>query len=106
MIGVFAEADEPLDSSIGQHFSTKDAGCVGAIYGSAFQTDTVQRSLDDAVLFGVNGPANLVASAGRDVLFISQAAQFKAILYPCGGAIVSGGKNVFIPDRHSTNVMS
>jgi len=79
---------------------------VGAIKCSPFQAHPVKRSLDYAVLFGVDGTANLVASTGRDVLLISQAAQFKAVLYPGSGSVVSGGKDVLIPNGHGANVVT
>ena len=55
-----------------------------AVQGRALDGDAVDGRLDDGVLLGVDGAAELVALAGRDAELLAQAADVQAVSRPAG----------------------
>ena len=105
IISVFAKAHKAFYLGVDQHLGTEDAGGVGAVDGAAIKADTVERRLNDAILLGMDGAANLVTGAGWDILRIPEAAQFEAVFQSGGSAIVAGGQDMLIPHGHRTDMV-
>lgn len=77
-----------------------------AVYGRAFDGDAMESCLDDRVLLGMDGTADLMPLTRRDRHLIAQAAKFQAIRCARGSPIVSGSQNTLIPDYNRPHVMT
>lgn len=106
IVGVFAEADEPFDTGIDQHLGAENAGRMGAVEDRPFEAYPVERCLDDAVLLGVDGPADFMTGAGGDVVGVPQAAEFQTVFKTGSGTVVSGRQNVLVFDGYGSDVVS
>jgi len=105
IVGITAKADKPADAGVHQHFGAEDAGSMGAIEGSSLDAHAVEGCLDNYVLLGVYGTADLMPGARGYLTGVSQAAQFKAILQAGSSAVISGGQDMFVPYCHCADVM-
>jgi len=106
IISVFAKAHKAFDPGVDQHLGAEDAGSMGAVDGATFNADTVERGLNDAILLGMDGAANLVTGAGRNTQRVSEAAQFETVFQSGGSSIVTGGKDMLIPNGHRTDMVT
>lgn len=77
---------------------------MGAIKRAVGQSDTVKSRLNDSVLFGMNGTAQLMTFAGRDMLLFAQASQLGAMRQTGRSSVVTGGQNAFPFDDDSADM--
>lgn len=96
--------DHFFDLGVDHHLGAQDTGLVGAIEGCAFCANTMKRGLNDCVLFSVYCSAQFMACAAFDAL--PQASHITAVGQASRCTVVTGGEDSFIPDQHSTNLVS
>ena len=73
LVGIALLVYDAHDAGVDNHLGTDDAGLVAAVQRGSLDGDTHLGSLDDGVLFGVDGIAQFMPGAGRDVEFAAQA---------------------------------
>ena len=69
---------------------------VGAVERRALDGDAVDGRLDDGVLLGVDGAAELVALAGGDAQLIAQTADVETVSHAARGAVVPGREDALV----------
>ncbi len=103
---VFAETDETLDFGIRQHLGAQDAGSMRAVNGAALDADAVQGCLYDGILLGMDSAADFVPFPRGYIQLVPETPQFETILAAGGSAVVSGGKDVLVFNRHRSDVVT
>jgi hypothetical protein len=94
-----------LDSGVDQNLQAMNAGCVSDVDGGIFDTRAILRRLGDSIHLGVNGAKTVLLgfSIGR-LGFVNKAANVDAMRHTCWRAIVSGGKDILVPDNNRAHL--
>jgi hypothetical protein len=78
---------------------------MSTVNGTAFDTYSMEGSLDNDILFSVDSAAYFVTLPGRYSKFISEAAQFQTMMYARRSTVITSSKNMLVSDGDRSDMM-
>jgi len=105
IIIIAAKTDQPFYLGVHQHLGTQYAGGMGGIDSAPLKADTMETSLYDYILLGMNAPADFVSCPRRYIQLIPETTKLKAVFSARGSAVVASSQYMFIPCGYRTDVM-
>lgn len=95
-VGIRVLVNNLFDARIDEHFGAHDARLRVYVDRRTFDVDTIARSLQERILFGVESTANLVALPRRHTELLAQAPRFGTMAKTGGHSVIARGKDAAI----------